>query len=166
MLSQRPTFWIPTILILTKSIPASGQARNRRHIFEIGRSPVAPVVLLLGYAALMCAGLYLSRGVDAVGPPCAFRSLTGVPCPACGSTRMVVLAASGEFGQAFLQNPLMFVLLAVGLPLLLARRWTASDRPAVLPSLGRFVWAALFVLGLIANWVYVIITEGTFSYAG
>lgn len=42
--------------------------------------------------------------VDAV-PSCPLRTLTGIPCPLCGSTRGVIAAVHGHLGHALALNP-------------------------------------------------------------
>ena len=37
---------------------------------------------------------------------CIFKNLSGYPCPACGTTRSVLLILDGHFWQASLLNPL------------------------------------------------------------
>lgn len=37
---------------------------------------------------------------------CPFRFITGIPCPACGSTRATVMLMKGDFYLAFLANPI------------------------------------------------------------
>jgi len=36
---------------------------------------------------------------------CIFKNMTGVPCPACGSTRATILLFHGEFWKSILINP-------------------------------------------------------------
>jgi len=36
---------------------------------------------------------------------CAFKSVTGLPCPGCGGTRAVVFFFRGQFGRSFIYNP-------------------------------------------------------------
>lgn len=55
---------------------------------------------------------------------CIFRNITGHPCPACGSTRSVQMIVSGELKDAFLFNPLGYIV-ATGMLLLPA--WTLYD---------------------------------------
>jgi len=45
--------------------------------------------------------------VLSIAPSCAFKMLTGIPCPTCGSTRSVVHLANGDIFAAFMMNPLM-----------------------------------------------------------
>ena len=42
--------------------------------------------------------------------PCLFHKVTGLYCPGCGITRMIVSMFKGEFYQAFRYNMVMFVL--------------------------------------------------------
>ena len=42
--------------------------------------------------------------------PCLFRKITGIPCPSCGTTHSVLSIIKGDFGAAFYQNPLGFLL--------------------------------------------------------
>jgi hypothetical protein len=47
---------------------------------------------------------------------CLFKNVTGVPCPACGSTRATIQLLHGEFLNSFLINPfgiLTTILIAV-----------------------------------------------------
>ena len=63
-------------------------------------------------APLRTAGLFLVPAaivlsvspVDPV-PPCPLRTLTGIPCPLCGSTRGVIAAVHGHIGHALALNP-------------------------------------------------------------
>jgi len=44
-------------------------------------------------------------------PACPFKSLTGCPCPGCGSQRAMHDLLHGQPGQAFLHNPLVVLAL-------------------------------------------------------
>jgi len=46
-----------------------------------------------------------------IGIPCVFRELTGLYCPGCGITRVVLSLLRLDFVQAFRYNPLLFILL-------------------------------------------------------
>ena len=96
--------------------------------------------------------LYDPAGGDLGGPQlvCPFRAATGLPCPLCGSTRAIVLAAHGD--GAFVDYNAVAVLalvaaIAVGLVAALAPRggrWARAvlARPApVLIALGVVAWA-------------------------
>lgn len=53
-------------------------------------------------AALVAVAAVLASGVI----PCAFASMTGLPCPACGSTRAVRALARGDLAGVLATNPL------------------------------------------------------------
>ncbi len=40
---------------------------------------------------------------------CPFRIVTGIPCPSCGTTEAIVLAAKGQIAHALAVNPLVSV---------------------------------------------------------
>lgn len=117
-------------------------------------------------AAPFCVGAAVfgtsSGGVE--GPslwPCPFRELTGAPCPLCGATRSVVLAAHGD-GRFLDYNPWWVVVLIAGVAAGLAAAVFASwrRRPPVLP--GRSATAAL-VLVLVAGWVTALFNAGAIT---
>ncbi len=59
--------------------------------------------------ASMVAGyawLALHAGNFSVPTPCLFKLATGLPCPACGTTRSVILLLAGHPKEAFFMNPL------------------------------------------------------------
>ncbi|MEU4563613.1 DUF2752 domain-containing protein [Actinoplanes sp. NPDC023936] len=45
--------------------------------------------------------------------PCPLRTLTGIPCPACGLTTAAIAIVRGDLAGAFHANPLIFGLAAV-----------------------------------------------------
>lgn len=79
------------------------------------------------------------------GVLCPLRRLTGVPCPACGSTTVFIEAGHGNWLAALAANP---VTVLAGLGLLLAplgpgewwRRWPHSRRTAVLWGAAAASW--------------------------
>ena len=75
---------------------ATGDARPRLGI-------VYGAVLVLG-ALMACA--WLSLGLPT--PACPLRELTGVPCPTCGTTRLVTALLAGRPLEALASNPLVF----------------------------------------------------------
>ncbi len=50
-----------------------------------------------------------------VGLPCPLRSLTGVPCPFCGTQTSLRFIAQGHLGNAWSAAPLGFVVLVAAL---------------------------------------------------
>jgi hypothetical protein len=90
--------------------------------------------------------------------PCVFRSLTGIPCPTCGTTRAATAFLDGNLMAALSANPLAAVgglLFVAGAPLAALwaiARWPAPVLPTPLPMWSRAGAVALIV----ANWLYVV----------
>lgn len=86
-------------------------------------------------------------------PPCPLYALTGIQCPACGSTRMVHALLHGDLAAAWHFNAVMLV---AGLPLLvwLWARWAraaGAGRPN--PPVPRAVGVP--VVALAVTWMLV-----------
>lgn len=115
----------------------------------------------LGRAALASAGigaaLLAGRAVGLHLPACPMRSLTGVPCPACGTTRLADALAHGRVADAIAADPIgvaLLAVIAVGAVAMVAS--LLRDRP--LPrSIG--TWGAIAVLVALAGarWVTTIV---------
>ncbi len=93
---------------------------------------------------------------------CTFKSLTGLPCPTCGSTRALGRLAVLDLAGALRMNPLGAVVLA------LVAVWALVDlslwprhRALLLEVHPRWAWrlriAALALF--LANWVYLLIVR-------
>jgi hypothetical protein len=78
-----------------------------------------------------------------VVPRCPLRSLTGVPCPLCGSTRGVIAAVHGHLGHALALNPASLLVLAFAAILVLGWRLERVRIP---------VWCVVAVFA--ALWCY------------
>jgi hypothetical protein len=93
-----------------------------------------------------------------LAPPCLFRSVTGLPCPTCGSTRAILALARLDLAGAVALNPLAaaaaLVFLAGGL---LAAVAALAGRPLREPQ--RYPTAARLALlaAVAANWVWVLV---------
>jgi len=115
--------------------------------------------LLVGLA-LTAAYVLLVRAGLLPALACPFRSLTGVPCPLCGTTTSLTRLLAGDAAGAVTANPLVALLgllLAVAalgtlLRLLLGRgvrlRLSARERQSA--------WLTL-PLALLANWLYLLL---------
>lgn len=118
---------------------------------------LAGALCALGYAWIAVS--WQSAGGSS---PCLFRWLTGVPCPACGSTRALRALLQGDVAQAFLINPngILLALLLAGVPV-----WLVCDglrRKATLfalfcridRALRRPAWLAVLVVLVLADWIW------------
>ncbi|MCU0376090.1 MAG: DUF2752 domain-containing protein [Chitinophagaceae bacterium] len=93
---------------------------------------------------------------------CIFKQATGLPCPACGSTRSVQAMLHGHWPQVFSHNPLgivTFIMVVAGVIwsaadvfrgsqslYLKTRQWQATIRRPIV------AWP--LVILLLANWVW------------
>lgn len=72
-------------------------------------------------AGLITFGFFVEPSPDGHGtheklglPPCLMMEVAGVPCPGCGVTTSVALAARGRFADAFWNQPFGFFTALVG----------------------------------------------------
>jgi len=92
-----------------------------------------------------------------LAPACLFRSMTGLPCPTCGSTRAVLALARLDLAGAVVLNPLAaaaaIVFVAGGLIAAIA---ALAGRPLREPQ--RYPPAARIALlaAVAANWVWLL----------
>jgi len=117
-----------------------------------------PVYAAIGLAGLLAAWLVPLRETL---PRCRFLTWTGMPCPACGSTRVVEFLAHGRPGEALVANPLAAAavsVLAILAAAALAAYVLGRQLPAVRLSAHEKIAARLTaVLAFILNWTYLII---------
>ena len=117
-------------------------------------------------AAPFCVGAALfAPAADGVqGPPiwpCPFRALTGVPCPLCGATRSVVLAAHGD-GRFLDYNPWWVVVLAVGVVVGVAGV-ILGRRGRWLPAVHGRLAAGALVGALAVGWVTALVNANAIT---
>lgn len=127
---------------------------------EAGRPPAVQLGLLWGTAAVGAAALAVSmRGsaakVLALLPPCPFKAVTGLPCPACGSGRASAALAAFDLPSAFASNPLFALgalMFLVGglLAAAFALAGKGVPEPRMLPIPAR----AAIVASVAANWLW------------
>ncbi|MHC4107617.1 MAG: DUF2752 domain-containing protein [Planctomycetota bacterium] len=115
--------------------------------------------VVLGWLALV--GIYETIKHPSAPGLCILRETTGVPCPACGSTRAVLAASDGRLLDAFLFNPLLAVS-AVGGAAWLVLRWGFGRTVKLDPSIRarRALWCGAAAV-LVLHWGYVIAREWT-----
>jgi hypothetical protein len=116
--------------------------------------------VIYGIMALLvlCAARFLP--VLTILPSCTFKSLTGVPCPTCGSTRSIVHLTHGEFLASLAMNPLASIACGGILLFFLYSLFTlALDSPRlglVLTEREKNGVRIGVVLLVLANWGYLI----------
>jgi hypothetical protein len=100
-------------------------------------------------AAMVVAGVgHRAFGWDLGGwlpwmPGCAFRSVTGIPCPGCGMTRAFLLLSQLRLGEAFATNPASPALVTA-----MAAWWVLPPRRS--PRTANVAWAAALVAVLLS----------------
>ena len=123
-----------------------------------GPAALAVVAVVVAIMAPIVAVLHLDRLPVRV---CMFKTITGIPCMTCGTTRALGRLAHLDFTGSFRINPLatvaLVVLLVAGFVNLLllpggrTLRLDASSRE----------WRWMILLGLVllvVNWIYLIAT--------
>lgn len=105
---------------------------------QVELAPLRAAGLLLVPAALALS----ATPVNPV-PPCPLRTLTGLPCPLCGSTRGVIAAIHGDLGSAVAFNPASIGVLVLAVLLIVGWRVERVRIP---------VWSIVAVLAVL--WTY------------
>ncbi|MBW4721162.1 DUF2752 domain-containing protein [Saccharothrix sp. SC076] len=120
----------------------------------MGAGVRGPLVVAAGAAVAGVGLLFFDpNSPRSVWPPCLLYALTGIQCPACGSTRMVHALLHGDLAAAWHFNA---VALVGGLPLLgwLWLRWfRAARRGERAPRVPRVVGVPVVVVA--ATWMLV-----------
>jgi len=115
--------------------------------------------LLLAAAASALALRPLWLAIAPFLRPCVFRSLSGFPCPTCGTTRAATAFFHGDLAAAVTANPLAAVagfLFVFGAPF--AVLWAVIRLPVPVLPTPLPMWVRIGAVGLVAaNWIYVII---------
>jgi len=92
-----------------------------------------------------------------LGVFCPLRTLTGVPCPACGMTTAATQLAAGDLHGALTANPLVLVLVGLTLfmAVLMALRSAGLAPPPAAWPVGRQRAAKVAVVALAAgSWLF------------
>jgi Protein of unknown function (DUF2752) len=128
-----------------------------RFTAPVGRLPLGAVFGTIGALGTAAVGLL---GLDHLPfTVCLLKGLTGLPCPTCGSTRVVGRLAHLDVAGALAMNPLATIAAA------LVAIWAVADFGLLARGrgldlemgrpLGRLVrWLAL--VAVVANWLYLV----------
>ena len=119
------------------------------------------IACLAGYIWLYYAFIPALAGNN-TAEVCLLKHATDIPCPSCGSTRSVVSLLNGRYGDAFLLNPLGYV---IALIMLIAPVWIAVDIARKSNSLFNFYqkleaglrkpkYAIPLILLIMLNWIW------------
>lgn len=73
-----------------------------RLITELKKHILICAIALAYYAWVVTTNIYI---------PCVFKLATGLKCPGCGITHMIIDILHLDFQNAFYENPLLFVAL-------------------------------------------------------
>jgi hypothetical protein len=125
-----------------------------------GRGPAAVAVVAVVFAIVgpLVAWLHLDRLPIRV---CMFKTITGIPCMTCGTTRALGRLARFDLVGAIRISPLaavaLMVMLAFGFFDLLLLPGGRTLRVRTSP--GEWRWMVVLALALLfANWIYLIAT--------
>jgi hypothetical protein len=116
--------------------------------------------LLLGAWIGTCVSLAALSRLPLLWPACHFREWTGMPCLTCGSTRMLDALLAGDFVEAVMWNPLVFMGLAgVTLWVVVTAAGNVLGRPSRRLVAGRRARLGLWLLGaglVVIDWAYLV----------
>jgi hypothetical protein len=118
--------------------------------------PASFWLFLVWLVALAFSGLALRFPLPL--PQCGLLTITGIPCPLCGSTRTLAALSNLDFALAFSLNPLVAggsVAIFFWFCLwLLGRRLKLDWTGWLWRQLARLPLLPLFAAAVIANWLY------------
>lgn len=114
------------------------------------------ITLAATWLAVLTASVYafiFEPGKSGIFPACMFRTLTGLACPGCGSTRALHQLLHGHIVNAFVLNPLLLVVLPILLYLLVRHTgWAITGATPVRNRLPASAIYGIFFL-LLSFWV-------------
>ncbi len=123
-----------------------------------GAAPLGAIFGGIGVMAAVAVGLLRLDRVPLTF--CVVKSLSGLPCPTCGSTRAFARLFELDLAGALAMNPftmLVAVVIAVwAVADVLLLPWRRALHVSLSPSIGRALRVAAFV-AFFANWVYLLV---------
>src|SRR5215470_7844276 len=105
--------------------------------------------LYAGAVSLLLVGAApLAASAASLMPPCLFRSVTGLPCPTCGTTHALLALSRLDWSGALMANPLATIgAIALILGGLAAGTAALAGHPVREPRWGpRLRWSALLLV--------------------
>lgn len=66
-------------------------------------------LIITGLAGVVCIAYYFLLTFFNIGIPCLFHKFTGLLCPGCGITRMILAILHLDFKSAFQYNQVVFI---------------------------------------------------------
>lgn len=134
--------------------------RGIEHWAVLAMCAIAPIgLIVMGLVLVPSAsghGTHQQLGL----PPCRMIEWFGVPCPGCGVTTSVTLAAQGHFVKAFLNQPFGFAMFVLGVAALPWALWVLArgrDAYAELRSYStRAAWIAALAV-VVFGWAWKIV---------
>jgi len=122
----------------------------------------ASAACLLGYGWLAFVSSHSGQSDFPNIKICIFRTVTGIPCPSCGTSRAIIQLSQGDLWGSFLMNPFGYIVAAGLLVLpfwlifdLITKKSSLFD--AIKPANRFFSNRIVIVLGIalvLANWAW------------
>lgn len=100
------------------------------------------IIAILGFLLYYLLNLYTGFAIF-----CPFHKFTGLYCPGCGVTRMLFSLIKLDFYQAFRYNPLVFILLIIGIIYLLIK--FILKKFNIIIKVPNYVWYILIMIVII-----------------
>lgn len=129
-----------------------------RRAREQSGQPLGALVGGLMVASAAVAALWLRLGLPL--PDCRLREWTGIPCPTCGSSRLVESLLFGRILEAAAMNPFIFAgsTAVVLWAMISAVRWVFGlpTWHLVLTRWERRALVLLLIAALLTSWAYII----------
>ncbi len=107
--------------------------------------------VLRRYAIILCLGIayYIFVSLTDIGIPCIFLLVTGLQCPGCGISRMLMALVRLDFVSAFHYNPVVLLTAPMILFILIRCDIDYIKTGTVSHERYRFFWIAELVLLLV-----------------
>jgi hypothetical protein len=117
--------------------------------------------IIYGGIALLMLGAGRVLPILSFAPDCAFKGMTGRPCPTCGSTRSVMYLSHGDIVSAFTMNPLITLCLIAAIVYffiaLMSRTFDLPRLNFLFTDKEKIILRTGAVMMLLVQWAYLII---------